>query len=73
MRASMAKKKKLNNPEIGQGTHPSSILCHGKRNSEDFEVIHSRSTSHWEMPTSVQLEVQAHSNHRTRQSSKTNH
>lgn len=33
-------------------------MCRGKKNGEDAEVAHSKSSSHREMITSVQLEVQ---------------
>lgn len=58
---------------VGKETHSSSILCHSKRNGEDLGVIHGSSTSPRITPTSVRLEVQTHSNHKTKQADKRNH
>lgn len=56
-----------NNPEFGQGAYASSVLCQSKRKGEVSEAIHSRSASNRIMLTSVQLEVQIHSYHKTKQ------
>lgn len=71
MRASMP--ELMSNPKFKQRIPPSFIMCHGKKNGEDAEVAHSKSSSHREMITSVQLEVQTSRNRKTKQTNKASH
>lgn len=65
--------KIVTSPELGREHIPFPFCVASKRNGEDLGVIHGSFTSPRIMPTSVQLEVQTHSNHKTKQADKRNH